>query len=110
MFLLYPHLEQIVQCYRRHTERLAFAFLKTADIIFVWHYGRKYTGRSAIITKNKGGSTMANIKRTTLIVLSVVFLMVGVLGIADVKFFASNTMLELVEIAMGVGGLVIAAR
>ncbi|MCE5343540.1 MAG: hypothetical protein LLF96_08185 [Eubacteriales bacterium] len=53
---------------------------------------------------------MANTKRTTLAVLSIVFLLVGVLGIANVQFFSSNTMLELLEIAMGVGGLVIGAR
>lgn len=53
---------------------------------------------------------MVNIKRTTLIVLSVVFLMVGILGIINVQFFTSNTMLELLEIAVGVCGLVIVAR
>ena len=53
---------------------------------------------------------MGNTKHTTLFVLSIVFLMVGVLGIASVQFFTSNTTLELVEIAMGVGGLVIASR
>jgi len=53
---------------------------------------------------------MANIKRTTLIVLSIVFLMVGILGLINVQFFASNTMLELLEIAIGVCGLVIIAR
>lgn len=53
---------------------------------------------------------MANNKHTTLFVLSIVFLVIGVLGLANVKFFASNTLLELVEMAMGIGGLVIAAR
>lgn len=53
---------------------------------------------------------MVATKRTMLFVLSIGFLMVGVLGIADVKFFTSNTMLELAEIAMGVVGLVIASR
>ena len=53
---------------------------------------------------------MVNIKRTTLFVLSIGFLLVGVLGIASVQFFTSNTILELLEIALGVGGLVIAAR
>ena len=47
---------------------------------------------------------------TALIVLSVVFIAVGALGIAGVQFFTSNTTLELIEIAMGAGGLVIAAR
>jgi hypothetical protein len=71
---------------------------------------KKTTGGSEQITIHKGGSTMANIKRSSLVVLSVVFLLVGVLGIADVKFFSSNTILELVEIAMGICGLVIVAR
>lgn len=53
---------------------------------------------------------MGNIKRTTLFVLSIGFLLVGVLGIASVQFFTSNTLLELLEIASGVVGLVIAAR
>ena len=53
---------------------------------------------------------MSNTKHTTLFVLSIVFLMVGVLGIASVQFFTSNTALELVEIAVGIGGLVIASR
>lgn len=53
---------------------------------------------------------MHNIKRTALFVLSIGFLLVGVLGIASVPFFTSNTMLELLEIALGVAGLVIAAR
>ena len=53
---------------------------------------------------------MSNIKRTALFALSLGFLLVGVLGIASVQFFASNTILELLQIALGVVGLVIAAR
>ena len=53
---------------------------------------------------------MTNIKRTALVVLSVVSLMAGVLGIADVQFFASNFLLELMEILLGIGGLYIAIR
>ena len=53
---------------------------------------------------------MANIKRTALIILSLGFLLVGVMGIINVEYCTSNTMLELVEIAMGVIGLVISAR
>lgn len=53
---------------------------------------------------------MANLKRATLVVLSVVFLLVGVFGIANVQFFASNTILELLEIAVGVSALAIAVR
>ena len=36
--------------------------------------------------------------------------MVGVLSITSVQFFVFSTTLALLEIAMGVGGLVIAAR
>lgn len=53
---------------------------------------------------------MANLKRSALLTLSIVFLLVGVMGIASVQFFASNTILELLEIALGVCGLVIAVR
>ncbi len=53
---------------------------------------------------------MANIKRTMLFVLSIGFLLVGVLGIARVEFFTSNTLLELAEIVLGVGGLLVASR
>ena len=53
---------------------------------------------------------MANIKRTALVVLSVGFLLVGVMGIIDIPYCTSNTMLELLEIALGVIGLVISAR
>ena len=53
---------------------------------------------------------MANIKRTALVVLSIGFLLVGVMGIIDIQYCSSNTMLELLEIAMGVIGLVISAR
>lgn len=53
---------------------------------------------------------MANIKRTALVVLSVASLLVGALGIANVTFFTSNTILELLEILAGIGGLVVAVR
>ena len=53
---------------------------------------------------------MTNIKHTMLFALSIVFLLVGVLGTARVEFFTSNTMLELVEIVLGVGGLLVASR
>jgi hypothetical protein len=59
---------------------------------------------------SKGERTMTNIKRTALVVLSVISLMAGVLGIGHVQFFTSNIMLELLEIVLGVGGLFIAVR
>lgn len=53
---------------------------------------------------------MKDIKRTVLIVLSIVTLSIGILGIASVGFFNSNVGLELIEIVMGIGGLIIAVR
>jgi hypothetical protein len=53
---------------------------------------------------------MITIKRIMLVALSVVSLMAGVLGIANVQFFTSNIMLELLEIVLGIGGLIIAVR
>jgi hypothetical protein len=53
---------------------------------------------------------MKNIKRTVLIALSIVTLAIGILGIANVGFFDSNVGLELIEIVMGIGGLIIAVR
>ena len=49
-------------------------------------------------------------KHTALVVLSIAFLVVGVLGIVDIGFFASNNGLGLLEIMLGVGGLIIAVR
>ena len=49
-------------------------------------------------------------KHTALVVLSIAFLVVGVLGIVDVGFLASNNGLGLLEIMLGVGGLIIAVR
>lgn len=53
---------------------------------------------------------MGKVKRVALLVLSVAILAIGVLGIADVRFFASSAGLELLEIALGVGGLIIGVR
>ncbi|MCE5343539.1 MAG: hypothetical protein LLF96_08180 [Eubacteriales bacterium] len=49
-------------------------------------------------------------KHTALIVLSVGLLVIGALGIADVGFFTSNNGLGLIQIMLGVAGLVIAVR
>jgi hypothetical protein len=50
------------------------------------------------------------LKQTALVVLSVGSLVVGALGIADVGFFTSNNGLGLLQIALGVLGLIIAVR
>jgi len=50
------------------------------------------------------------LKQTALVVLSIGSLVVGALGIADVGFFASNNGLGLIQILLGVGGLIIAVR
>jgi len=62
--------------------------------------------------QTSGGGLMQKekIKKIALYVLSIVSLVVGVLGIADVGFFSSNSGLELVEILLGVGGLIAAVR
>jgi hypothetical protein len=39
-----------------------------------------------------------------------VILAIGILGIANVGFFNSNTGLEIIEIIMGIGGLIVALR
>lgn len=49
-------------------------------------------------------------KQTALVALSIGSLVVGALGIADVGFFSSNNGLGLIQILLGVGGLVIAVR
>ncbi len=50
------------------------------------------------------------LKQTALLVLSIGSLVIGALGIADVGFFTSNNGLGLIQIALGVTGLVIAQR
>jgi len=52
----------------------------------------------------------ARMKQTALVVLSIGSLVVGALGIADVGFFTSNNGLGLLQIMLGVGGLIIAVR
>lgn len=51
-----------------------------------------------------------NIKFIALLVLSIVVLAVGVLGVGNVGFFDSNVGLEIVEIILGIGGLIVALR
>jgi len=52
----------------------------------------------------------ANMKRLALYVLSLVSLIVGILGIADMSFFNSSVTLEILQVLLGVGGLIAAAR
>ena len=52
----------------------------------------------------------SRLKQTALFVLSIGSLAVGALGIADVGFFASNNGLGLLQIALGVCGLLISVR
>jgi hypothetical protein len=60
----------------------------------------------------KGGRAMekGKMKHIMLIVLSVVLLGIGILGIADINFFTSNKGLGVIEILLGVFGLIVAAR
>ena len=62
--------------------------------------------------KSSGGRGMQKekAKKIALYALSIVSLAVGVLGIADVGFFSSNSGLELLQILLGVGGLIAAVR
>ena len=53
---------------------------------------------------------MKNNKYIVLIGLCIFTLAVGILGIANVGFFNSNTGLEIIEILIGIGGLLIALR
>ena len=50
------------------------------------------------------------LKHNALVALSIGSLVIGALGIADVSFFTSNNGLGLIQIALGVVGLIIAAR
>ena len=53
---------------------------------------------------------MKNNKYIVLIGLCIFTLAVGILGIANVGFFNSTTGLEIIEILLGIGGLIIALR
>jgi hypothetical protein len=46
-------------------------------------------------------------KKTALIVLSIAFLVIGIFGLMDIKFFQSNTILEIIEVVSGSIGLII---
>lgn len=46
-------------------------------------------------------------KKTALVVLSIAFLVIGVFGVVGVGFFSSNTILGIIEIILGAGGLLI---
>jgi hypothetical protein len=47
------------------------------------------------------------VKKTALAVLSIAFLVIGIFGLVGVGFFSSNTVLEIIEIVLGGGGLLI---
>ncbi|MDP2892406.1 MAG: hypothetical protein Q8O09_04645 [Bacillota bacterium] len=47
-------------------------------------------------------------KRIALLVLSIAFLSIGILGLVGVGFFKSSEVLEIIEIVLGGGGLLIA--
>lgn len=64
----------------------------------------------AFILKEVRIMEKGRLKQTALVVLSIGSLVVGALGIADVGFFASNNGLGLLQILLGVGGLIIAVR
>lgn len=53
---------------------------------------------------------MKNPKFVVLLVLSIAILAIGILGIANVGFFNSNVGLEIIEILLGIGSLIIALR
>lgn len=53
---------------------------------------------------------MKNFKLIALIVLSIIFLAIGVLGIAKVNSFTSSVGLEIIEIFLGIGGLIAATQ
>jgi uncharacterized membrane protein len=62
------------------------------------------------VTTNHGGDFVKNNKYIVLIGLCIFTLAVGILGVANVGFFNSNTGLEIIEILLGIGGLLIALR
>ncbi len=47
-------------------------------------------------------------KRTMLYILSIVLIAVGVLGLFNVKYFDCNTVVEIIETALGAVGLIVA--
>ena len=53
---------------------------------------------------------MKNLRLIALLVLSVAFLFIGILGIANVPSFGSNAGLEILEIVLGIGGIVAALK
>jgi hypothetical protein len=50
------------------------------------------------------------LKQAALVVMSLGSLIIGALGLADVSFFTSNNGLGLLQIMLGVGGLVLAVQ
>ena len=54
--------------------------------------------------------SMKNSKFIVLLALSLAILAIGIFGIANVWFFKSTVGLEIIEIIMGIGGLIVALR
>ena len=48
---------------------------------------------------------MKTIKKNFTLILSLAFIVVGVLGLIGVAFFTSNTILEIIQVALGGIGL-----
>ncbi len=53
---------------------------------------------------------MKNFNHWMLLLFSIIFLFIGILGIGDVPFFNSNVGLEIIETILGIGGLLYALR
>lgn len=51
---------------------------------------------------------MKNLKLIALFVLSIAFIVIGLLGLLGVGFFSSNVGLEIIELILGAAGLIIA--
>lgn len=56
----------------------------------------------------KGGMKLKTLKRSLTLVLSIAFLAIGILGLLGVGFFSSNNVLEIIQVALGAVGLLLA--
>lgn len=62
------------------------------------------------ITKDCGGPYMKDFKHGMLLAFSIFFLLIGILGIGNVQFFNSSVGLEIIQIVLGIGGLLYTLR
>ncbi len=53
---------------------------------------------------------MKNFRQGMLLLFSIIFLFIGILGIGNVQFFDSNVGLEIIETILGIAGLLYALR